>query len=188
MPKARTCSQLYCHVFGVRAFVENCRARSLHRILRIATDKTRRLNKSTDCLLLAHSLSDQFVEKCRAAPPASGISVERTKDKRPSAVNDRRSTGCIPFGRTIAGRSCSGDDMRKTMKKFAMQSRPVASCEHTIASYFGRQYRHSWTAQPGGGLDSTCMKCSTVVATDMDELSLLVAEQAHVCQLSQRNC
>jgi len=43
-------------------------------------------------------------------------------------------------------------------------------------------YRHSWTTRPGGGLDSTCTKCSTVVATNMDELFLLLVEQSHVCE------
>jgi hypothetical protein len=43
-----------------------------------------------------------------------------------------------------------------------------------------RQYVHS--RNEGGGLDSTCMKCFSVVGTNTDELSLLASEREHVCR------
>lgn len=77
----------------------------------------------------------------------------------------------------------NGGDMSKTLRKSAAtQSRPATWSEHTISRRSGAQYRHSWTERRGGGLDSTCMNCSTLVATNMDELSLLVVEQTHICR------
>jgi hypothetical protein len=43
-----------------------------------------------------------------------------------------------------------------------------------------RQYLHS--RNKDGGLDSTCMKCFSVVGINTDELSLLVSKQKHVCR------
>lgn len=43
-----------------------------------------------------------------------------------------------------------------------------------------RQYAH--TRSEGGGLDSTCVMCSSVVGTNTDELSLLASEREHVCR------
>jgi len=45
----------------------------------------------------------------------------------------------------------------------------------------GSQFRHSWTTGRVSGLDSTCLKCFTVVGTLTNELSLLVLEQQHEC-------
>jgi hypothetical protein len=76
----------------------------------------------------------------------------------------------------------NGADVAKVMKDTTvMQSLPASSCDRTVNRRPEVQYRHSWTTRPGGGLDSTCMKCATIIATNMDELSLLVAEQAHIC-------
>jgi hypothetical protein len=77
----------------------------------------------------------------------------------------------------------NGADMAKTMKNIAaMQSRLAPSCDRTVNRRPEKQYRHSWTTRQGGGLDSMCMTCSTIVATSMDELSLLVVEQTHICR------
>ena len=43
-----------------------------------------------------------------------------------------------------------------------------------------RQYAHS--RNEGGGLDSTCMRCFSVVGANTDELSLLATEREHVCR------
>jgi len=42
-----------------------------------------------------------------------------------------------------------------------------------------RQYIHS--RDKHGRLDSTCMKCFSVVGANTDELSLLASERKHVC-------
>jgi hypothetical protein len=44
------------------------------------------------------------------------------------------------------------------------------------------QFKHSWTNRQRCGLDSTCLGCSKVIATNTDELSLLSLERAHVCR------
>jgi hypothetical protein len=43
-----------------------------------------------------------------------------------------------------------------------------------------RQYAHS--RSEAGGLDSTCKRCSAIVGTKTDELSLLDSEREHVCR------
>ncbi len=42
-----------------------------------------------------------------------------------------------------------------------------------------RPYRHSWNRN--GGIDSICQRCRTVIASSLDEWSLLVSEERHVC-------
>jgi hypothetical protein len=46
-----------------------------------------------------------------------------------------------------------------------------------------RNYRHSRNAD--GGLDSTCMRCGTLVASSDDEWSLLTDEHQHVCKAGE---
>ena len=43
-------------------------------------------------------------------------------------------------------------------------------------------FKHSWTASPGGGLNSTCSRCSAVLGRNMDEIALLELERKHVCR------
>jgi hypothetical protein len=43
-----------------------------------------------------------------------------------------------------------------------------------------RQYKHS--INPAGGLDSLCTKCRMVIASELNEWSLLECEQQHVCR------
>jgi hypothetical protein len=74
-------------------------------------------------------------------------------------------------------------DMAEAMKNAAaMQSRLAPPRDRAVNRRPEVQYRHSWTTRQGGGLDSTCMKCSTIIATNMDELSLLVVERTHLCR------
>jgi hypothetical protein len=42
-------------------------------------------------------------------------------------------------------------------------------------------FKHTWADDRKVGLNSMCMRCSAVIATNMDELSLLAVEQMHVC-------
>lgn len=44
------------------------------------------------------------------------------------------------------------------------------------------RFRHSWTDKRRTRLTSKCLSCSAVVASGMDELSLLTLEQQHVCE------
>jgi hypothetical protein len=44
------------------------------------------------------------------------------------------------------------------------------------------QFKHSWTDRQSSGLNSTCCRCSAVIATNTDELALLSLERAHVCR------
>lgn len=43
------------------------------------------------------------------------------------------------------------------------------------------QFKHSWTDARKISLSSTCLSCSAVIATNTDEISLLVAEHGHTC-------
>src|SRR5882757_3074999 len=79
----------------------------------------------------------------------------------------------------------NGPNMAETMANAAaMRSRPAPPRDRAVNRRPEVQYRHSWTARQGAGLDSRCMKCSTIIATNMDELSLLVVERTHICAVS----
>ena len=43
------------------------------------------------------------------------------------------------------------------------------------------QFRHSWADGMGSGLNSTCSRCSSLIAANMDEFALMAFEQKHHC-------
>jgi hypothetical protein len=80
-------------------------------------------------------------------------------------------------------RECrTGVDMPKTTRRDeTLELQNVGPINHPLGNATGSHYKHSWTAKRGGGLDSTCTKCCSLVASNMDELSLLVIEHLHIC-------
>jgi hypothetical protein len=71
-------------------------------------------------------------------------------------------------------RSIGSNDGGPSLKREPSAIEP-ASCGHLSK----RQYRHAWSA--GGGLDSICLRCFTLVATETDELRLMACEREHSC-------
>jgi hypothetical protein len=47
------------------------------------------------------------------------------------------------------------------------------------------RFRHTWSKEVGGMLDSTCQRCSTLVARNRNEITLLFEEQKHSCRGSK---
>jgi len=43
------------------------------------------------------------------------------------------------------------------------------------------RFKHTWSQQAKGKLDSSCLRCHTVIATAKDEMTLLVMEHRHRC-------
>jgi len=46
-------------------------------------------------------------------------------------------------------------------------------------------FRHTWSKEIGGMLDSTCQRCSAVIALNRDEIALLSEEREHFCKESK---
>ena len=65
-------------------------------------------------------------------------------------------------------------------KSAAWGSRDYSMGDHSSEGrLLVRQYKHS--INPAGGLDSLCTKCRMVIASGLNEWSLLECEQRHVC-------
>lgn len=49
------------------------------------------------------------------------------------------------------------------------------------------RFKHIWSDARKTRLTSVCLSCSAIIAAGLDELSLIRAEQQHVCEPHQGN-
>lgn len=73
-------------------------------------------------------------------------------------------------------------ELRKIRRKSLAKMPPrefLPTAQRTVRDLPLRQFVHS--RSKNGGLVSTCLKCSSVVGANTDELSLLASEREHVC-------